>query len=45
MGKPLNKLATGLIPARAGTTSEFPLNRPLTAAHPRSRGDHPQGFH
>ena len=31
----------GLIPARAGTTSELSFFGPLFRAHPRSRGDHP----
>ena len=32
-----------LIPARAGNTFPLHRNRLLTAAHPRSRGEHPSG--
>ena len=34
------KRTSGLIPARAGTTSRMLLRGGITRAHPRSRGDH-----
>ena len=40
--EPNMRIIDGLIPARAGTTREYPSARRGCRAHPRSRGDHSQ---
>ena len=43
LGVELNKIFSGLIPARAGNTFQTLPRPPASRAHPRSRGEHAEG--